>query len=130
MTRPDILERNGAVNIQTPNVSGYLTRPLRSEAEAKAEAEQRVLTVRGSYDAPGFEACVEAETAELAQAAFLEVATTATLIKLAKSKAHELDQRDYISQTAFDELLLAECKHLTKGDVLKAQLLASAAKEI
>lgn len=68
----------------------------------------------------------EEVTAEKAQAAFLEVATTATLIRLAKSKAHELDQRPYISQAAFDELLLAECLWLTKGDTLKAQLLASA----
>ena len=31
----------------------------------KNEAEARVLAVRGSYDAPGFEACVEAEIAEM-----------------------------------------------------------------
>lgn len=33
----------------------------KQEADAREEAEKRVLAVRGSYDAPGFEACVEAE---------------------------------------------------------------------
>ncbi len=31
------------------------------EKAARREAERRVLAIRGSYDAPGFDACVEAE---------------------------------------------------------------------
>lgn len=31
----------------------------------RTEAERRVAKVRGSYDAPGFEACVQAELAEM-----------------------------------------------------------------
>lgn len=37
----------------------------REERVMRAEAERRVLAVRGSYDAPGFEACVKAELAEM-----------------------------------------------------------------
>lgn len=44
---------------------------------------------------------VSEHAAEKAQAAFLEVATTATLIKLAKSKAHELDQRPPHQRSGF-----------------------------
>lgn len=72
---------------------------------------------------------VSEHAAEKAQAAFLEVATTATLIKLAKSKAHELDQDDGMGLIEFREKLLAECLYLTKGDELMAQLIASAAIE-
>jgi hypothetical protein len=38
----------------------------KQEADARKEAEKRVLAVRGSYDAPGFEACVEAEMQNIA----------------------------------------------------------------
>lgn len=33
-------------------------------ASKRARAEAKVLAVRGSYDAPGFEACVKAEMSE------------------------------------------------------------------
>lgn len=39
----------------------------KQEVDAREEAEKRVLTVRGSYDAPGFEACVEAEMRNIAE---------------------------------------------------------------
>lgn len=37
---------------------------LRMENERR-EAEQRVLAMRGSYDAPGFDACVKAELRDM-----------------------------------------------------------------
>ncbi|MCE9567417.1 MAG: hypothetical protein K8U57_35905 [Planctomycetes bacterium] len=37
------------------------------EKSARQEAEGRVLAVRGSHDAPGFEACVEAEMVNIAE---------------------------------------------------------------
>lgn len=67
--------------------------------------------------------------ADEAQAAFFGTIDTARLLFLAKSEVHDLNQRDYIGRAEFNERLLAECKRLTKGDVLKAQLLASAALE-
>lgn len=37
------------------------------EKAARQEAERRVIATRGSYDVPGFEACVEAEIANIAE---------------------------------------------------------------
>lgn len=43
-------------------VEAQITVPTPAQQEnAHTKAEQSVLAVRGSYDAPGFEACVEAE---------------------------------------------------------------------
>lgn len=39
------------------------------EAELRAAAEDSVLAVRGSYDAPGFEACVKEEMARMTRPA-------------------------------------------------------------
>lgn len=39
----------------------------KQEKTLRDEAEKRVLAVRGSYDAPGFDACVEAEIKEMTQ---------------------------------------------------------------
>lgn len=130
--------------------SSYLTLPSRGEEEVRAEqrakAEARVLAVRGSYDAPGFEACVDAEMradsfasdleriAELGRAAFFKTVSmwsdTEMLMWEARSVIQDLNQREQLSQADYDELLLAECQRLVGGDVLKAQLLASWAKEI
>lgn len=38
-----------------------------AEDERRAEAERRVIAVRGSWDVPGFEACVNAELANMAK---------------------------------------------------------------
>lgn len=37
------------------------------ESDVRREAEKRALALRGSYDAPGFEACVEAEIVNIAE---------------------------------------------------------------
>ena len=37
------------------------TRDYDKDLEVRREAERRVVAVRGSWDAPGFEACVRAE---------------------------------------------------------------------
>ena len=37
------------------------------EARAREEAERRVIAIRGSRDAPGFEACVDAEMINIAE---------------------------------------------------------------
>lgn len=95
----------------------YLAEAIRRAASPQTEAE-----------------CRE-RIAERAQSAFLTVVktaselTTARLLFEAKSAVHDLNQRPYISKAAFEELLLAECKRLVGGDMLKAQLLASAALE-
>ena len=41
------------------------TRDYDKDLEVRREAERRVVAVRGSYGAPGFEACVEVELADL-----------------------------------------------------------------
>lgn len=95
----------------------YLAEAVRRAASPQTEAE-----------------CRE-RIAQAGQRAFLSVVktaselTTARLLFEAQSAVHDLNQRPYISKAAFEELLLAECKRLCKGDMLKAQLLASAALE-
>lgn len=93
----------------------YLAEAVRRAASPQTEAE-----------------CRE-RIAEKAQAAFFTVAkmrtNTEQLLFEAKSVVQDLNQRDYLGQRAFDELLIAECRRLVGGDELKARLLASAALE-
>lgn len=71
-------------------------------------------------------------TATRAQSAFLTVVraasemTTERLLFEARSVAHDLTERDDLSRMEYLERLIAECKRLTKGDELKARILASA----
>lgn len=106
------------MNIQPPNVSGYVAESAastRTEAQARAQRAEEF----------------EAELSEIGERAFFDVARMRTdterLLFLAKSEAFELNQKERLSKTGFDELLLAECKRLCKGDELKAAFLASAA---
>jgi len=72
---------------------------------------------------------VSAHAAEKAQAAFFGVVKrtdTEQLLFDAKSACQTLNQDDRLGRAAFNELFLAECLHLCGGDLLKAQLLASA----
>lgn len=70
--------------------------------------------------------------ADKAHASFLSIVerasemTTERMLFEARSVVHDLNERAYISGAEFDAKLIAECKRLTKGDELKARMLASA----
>lgn len=85
----------------------------------------RVVSEHAAEKASAF----EAELAAIGERGFMSIveirSNTEQLLFEAKSKAHELNQNDAMWQDEFDEKLMAECLRLTKGDKLKAQLLAS-----
>lgn len=103
--------------------SPYLTLERRSESEARAD-----IAISRSSNVVRLES-----PADKAHASFLSIVerasemTTERMLFLAKSAADDLGQRDNIGQAQHDEMLIAECKRLTKGDELMARMLASAA---
>lgn len=94
------------------NVDDYVSKMLEREGEAnktiRAQAEENVAKVRGSYDAPGFEACVDAEVERLKADHFADAS------KMVHEKVQNTDSVEGITPTDTHERFVELPERLIK----------------